>query len=94
MIKIGLNQVEEGIILKKVDVESNNKIYSLILRNINLNNVKKKYKVFIYLYIIDNNREIIDLFLNLFAFVALINLIIINNFSLVKKILIIKFQKK
>ena len=94
MIKIGLNQVEEGIILKKVDVESNNKIYSLILRNINLNNVKKKYKVFIYLYIIDNNREIIDLFFNLFAFVALINLIIINNFSLVKKILIIKCQKK
>ena len=94
MIKIGLNQVEEGIILKKVDVESNNKIYSLIIRNINLNNVKKKYKVFIYLYIIDNNREIIDLFLNLFAFVALINLIIINNFSLVKKILIIQFQKK
>ena len=83
--------MEEGIVLKKVDVESNNKIYSLILRNINLNNVKKKYKVFIYLYIIDNNREIIDLFLNLFAFVALINLIIINNFSLVKKILIIKF---
>jgi hypothetical protein len=77
--------VEEGIVLKKVDVESNNKIYSLILRNINLNNVKKKYKVFIYLYIIDNNREIIDLFFNLFAFVALINLIIINNFSLVKK---------
>lgn len=94
MIKIGLNQVEEGIILKKVDVESNNKIYSLILRNINLNNVKKKYKVFIYLYIIDNNREIIDLFFNLFAFVALINLIIINNFPLVKKILIIKCQKK
>ena len=83
--------MEEGIILKKVDVESNNKIYSLILRNINLNNVKKKYKVFIYLYIIDNNREIIDLFFNLFAFVALINLIIINNFSLVKKILIIQF---
>ena len=94
MIKIGLNQVEEGIVLKKVDVESNNKIYSLILRNINLNNVKKKYKVFIYLYIIDNNREIIDLFFNLFAFVALINLIIINNFPLVKKILIIKCQKK
>ena len=94
MIKIGLNQVEEGIVLKKVDVESNNKIYSLIIRNINLNNVKKKYKVFIYLYIIDNNREIIDLFFNLFAFVALINLIIINNFSLVKKILIIKCQKK
>ena len=94
MIKIGLNQVEEGIILKKVDVESNNKIYSLIIRNINLNNVKKKYKVFIYLYIIDNNREIIDLFFNLFAFVALINLIIINNFPLVKKILIIKCQKK
>ena len=86
--------MEEGIILKKVDVESNNKIYSLILRNINLNNVKKKYKVFIYLYIIDNNREIIDLFFNLFAFVALINLIIINNFPLVKKILIIKCQKK
>jgi hypothetical protein len=86
--------VEEGIILKKVDVESNNKIYSLIIRNINLNNVKKKYKVFIYLYIIDNNREIIDLFFNLFAFVALINLIIINNFPLVKKILIIKCQKK
>ena len=91
MIKIGLNQVEEGIILEKVDVKSNNKIYSLIF---NLNNVQKKYKVFIYLYIIDNNREIIDIFFNLFAFVTLINLIIINNFSLVKKILIIKFQKK